>query len=209
MNAKSVVFIVLGAALGIGLGWVLALNPLFSAMQALAPRTAAAQPDGDEPASICPATPTEADLAYYIYLEDMLLSTWGTDLFSQPRMLTYGRLAEQYGFRPGTTPWHPSRLPEPQRDVHRYPSPQAALAAFVAEYAADGLDTDVWEIVTRLEVDGATATGAVLLWALRDDAVAGMDYRLTLGRDAAGWYLDSIEERYHCTRGVSEEGLCL
>lgn len=182
-----------------------------------------ASDDGQQPSASMPtpasddqqqqSTTTAAlgsnDVAYYHALEDMLLAIWQSDLFMQPRMTAYSRLAAEYGFQPGTTAWRPVRTIPPQLDRKVFPNPRAALAAFVTDHIEAQLDTEVWEVVTRLHMTDTAAIGAVLLWGYRDDALAGIDYRLTFSQHNDAWHLSKLEERYHCRRGVSTGDLCL
>ncbi|ADI00018.1 hypothetical protein [Salisediminibacterium selenitireducens] len=55
------------------------------------------------------------------------------------------------------------------------------------------------------------AEAVVLKWGLRDDAIAGEDFRLTLEEIDGSWEIADIEVRVHCRRGTTEmdgEVLC-
>lgn len=149
------------------------------------------------------------EVEYYRTLEAQLLAGWYDDLFLQPRLLAYARAASAYGFAAGTTPWRALPLDEEQHRWAGFASPSELLAAFAQEHVAMSLGTEEFEAVTRLQIDDDKALGALLLWGYRDDALAGRDYKLEMLRDATGWRLVVLEERYHCRRGVSETGLCL
>ena len=54
------------------------------------------------------------------------------------------------------------------------------------------------------------AIGVILNWGLQDDSVAGHDFRIHMRRDAdGGWMVERLEERFHCARGVTADGLCI
>lgn len=123
------------------------------------------------------------------------------------------RTPPELGFDPGTTPWRPARLPvEPGAvDALRAATPGALLALVVERIGwNDGLGGEVWEQTLRVW-SGAPgeAVGVVLRWGLQDDAVAGHDLRVHTREGADGWAVTGIEERFHCARGVTAEGLCL
>lgn len=169
--------------------------------------------DASHPSDAQPvdAHPSDSDpiLTYLRQLEEQVLAGWHDDLFTQPRMLAYSRLAASYGFRPGTTPWRTSTgMPTPTPG-DPFVSPAAILSDFVTKQVTAGLGTDLWEVVSRLQYANDKTTGAVLVWGFQDDALAGMDYRLTMVSHDHGWHLVAVDERFHCRRGVSERGLCL
>ena len=52
------------------------------------------------------------------------------------------------------------------------------------------------------------AAGTIEISGHPDDSIAGQEYRLTMRRGNAGWFVDSAEVRTHCRRGVFE-GVCV
>lgn len=147
-------------------------------------------------------------------LERMALAAWSEEaLFHQPRMLAYAELARTYGFEPHTSRWRVSSgvtygtPPAEWSEIAAHPVD--LLTRFAAHHVEQGLGTDVWEIVTRLHLGEDFAIGAVLVWGYQDDAIAGIDYLLTMRPTDHGWRIAELHERYHCRRGVSEEDLCL
>ncbi|PMR74288.1 hypothetical protein C1H69_13585 [Billgrantia endophytica] len=116
------------------------------------------------------------------------------------------------GFEPGSTAWQEAQRPIPRHlgaGGERHASPGALLQEWMSE--ADlmaSLGQDAWEQTQRIYLEDDTATGIVMQWGFKDDAVLGQDYRLQMRRDTRGWYAEHLETRYHCGRGVSE-GLCL
>jgi hypothetical protein len=73
---------------------------------------------------------------------------------------------------------------------------------------SDLLGDEVWEQTTRIFYDDERAVGVVLLWGFEDDAVAGRDYRIHMRLRAGAWRVERIEERDHCSRRVTTDGLC-
>ncbi|QTF93369.1 hypothetical protein [Halomonas sp. BM-2019] len=135
-------------------------------------------------------------------------------LEAQPRLAAHrAALPGGLGFDPGTTGWQEAGQALPEgltRDGQRHASPAALLQALVTELdLAATLGQEVWEQTQRLHLADDTAVGVVLQWGFKDDAVLGQDYRLTMSEDADGWYTERLEIRYHCGRGVSDDGLCL
>ena len=125
------------------------------------------------------------------------------------------RMPPGLGYSPGTTPWRPVVI-DPVPGIVSPDVPQAATAgALLAEMAlrlgpVDGLGEEVWEQTTRIWFEAEDeAVGVILRWGLKDDSVAGHDHRVTMRRGVAGWYVEAVEERDHCSRGVTAEGRCL
>lgn len=140
---------------------------------------------------------------------------WSAEgLVEQPRLAEYAPGARAAGLDPGTSQWRAAGLALPQRFAEpgvaggRWESPGALLAALLSELGlADRLGLDVWETTTRvLFTQEDEATGVVLLWGLKDDAIAGTDLRVRLRRVPAGWMVTALEERHHCRRGVTGDG---
>jgi hypothetical protein len=129
-------------------------------------------------------------------------------LVVQPRMAELARASRPYGFEPATTPWQDEAIGHLVRVS--WDEPGIALnevAQALRLYTFLGLDT--WEVTHRLYLDEDRAVGVLLSWGFKDDAVAGEDYRATFTRWEDGWQLEALERRFHCSRGVSSEGLCL
>lgn len=115
------------------------------------------------------------------------------------------------GFEPGVTDWTEFELPAEVDGVHD--TPGEVVAAFVAGTDAPELGTEVWETTMRVlldEDDPDLAHGAVLSWGFLDDSIEGRDVRITLTRtDDDRWEPGAAEERFHCMRGVTDDGFCL
>lgn len=118
------------------------------------------------------------------------------------------------GWEPGTTEWRETEVPDgfgPGEAAYDRPG-ELVVAVAGARYG-DWLDLDAWEVTARvllpegeLPETAHTATGAVLAYGFKDDAVAGTDLRLELARDADGWHVTAAEQRDHCMRGVGADG---
>ena len=134
-------------------------------------------------------------------------------LLAQPELQAYrDRLDPELGHVPGSTPWQPfdDDLPGGVMEA-TYPSASEALQEIAASLdleAAGGVGEQPTS-TTRLLVQGTTATGVVLRWGLPDDAIAGEDIRIHMQREADGWRIDRAQVRYHCRRGVTDDGLCV
>jgi hypothetical protein len=140
---------------------------------------------------------------------------WSREALSaQPRMdELQRRVPPALGHAPGTTSWRQARI--------AFPAELAAPASSSGDPGSlmdrlartlgwnDAVGGEAWEQTRRLWQNDGEAEGVVLLWGYRDDALAGMDYRVAMQRGERGWYVERIEERFHCSRGVSEDGLCL
>jgi hypothetical protein len=137
----------------------------------------------------------------------------------QPRMEELRRRTPQeFGWSPGTTDWVRSRRPIPDRLTESYVrdhggprSPGDAMAVLAREvYVLDELHVEGRQEVTvraTTEADDR-ATGVLLYWGALDDAIAGSDIRAVLRYVDGSWYVERLEERFHCRRGVTD-GLCV
>lgn len=141
----------------------------------------------------------------------------GAGLETQPRMAALQqRVPSELGYTPGTTPWSSSTLELPEEfgraDSTRFASPEELVGALIPILEARGrLGRDVWERTSRIwHEDGVRdeAIAVVLQWGLKDDAVTGHDFRIQLRNGGKGWHVERIDERSHCSRSVTEDGLC-
>lgn len=134
-------------------------------------------------------------------------------LEAQPRMTAYlDRLPADSSLTPGTTSWReltdalPAKLGVVGR---RHASAGGLLLALVdALGLSDGLGRAMWEQTQRIHWQEDRAIGVVMQWGLLGDAVLGVDYRLHMRQDARGWFIERLETRHHCGRGVTESDLC-
>jgi hypothetical protein len=128
-------------------------------------------------------------------------------LVRQPRLSELMR-AQAVETTSPSTPWQ--ALPLGELAEQRWDDPGVALGELAQALALQqSLGKDTWELTQRLLRDGERATGALLVWGLKDDAIIGSDYRASFARNADGWQLVQLEQRFHCQRGVTESGLCL
>ena len=149
--------------------------------------------DGDEPA--VPEAP--------------LWSEEGLEV--QPRT---GDLGDEMDREPGSTEWRDSDRPVPTRLAEGGDgagAPASLLRELIEELRLDaGLGTEFWEQTTRIHrEDDDRAIGLVMQWGLKDDSMAGMDLRVRMIRDDEAWVVEGLDERFHCRRGVTDDGLCL
>jgi len=135
-------------------------------------------------------------------------------LLHQPEMEPLRILGEEYGFSPGTTEWRDfdpdlyAEFTEPgQRGED---TPAELLVSLVRELPLTvSLGRDLWEVTLRIMSQDDEAVGVIMFWGLKDDATAGIDYRVTMENDGGTWYVSLVQERYHCRRGVCEvEQIC-
>jgi hypothetical protein len=138
---------------------------------------------------------------------------WSRDgLAAQPRLdELVQRIPPDLGWEPATTPWHAARrdAPEELQTVGAESPGDLLYRLAVAWDWAASLGRDVWEHTLRIhQADDEHAVGAVLAWGLQDDALAGSDLRVQMRREGAAWRIIAIEERHHCARGVTGDGLC-
>ena len=115
-------------------------------------------------------------------------------------------------FEPGVTDWTSFEVPDEVDGT--YDTPGEVVAELAAVTDAPQLGTDVWETTIRVlldEDDPDLAYGAVLSWGFLDDSVEGRDVRVTLTRtDDDRWEPGGAEQRFHCMRGVTDDGeLCI
>lgn len=131
----------------------------------------------------------------------------------QPRLDELARRTPpEMEYEPGTTDWRPSQWELPKgltSPGEASPQSAAALLFEVGQALGEGLGEEIWEVTTRLWQEGeGRATGMIMRWGFKDDAMAGSDLRVSMTRVDDRWIVEKLEERFHCTRGVSEN-LCL
>lgn len=119
-------------------------------------------------------------------------------------------------WEPAPTRWEEVPVPPHFRAGRaEYDSPAELLLNRAAELDGGeegGLGRDIWETTLRVlphESDPPRATGVILQWGFKDDAVEGRDVRLHMERGDGGWFVTAMELRLHCRRGVTGGDLCL
>ena len=61
---------------------------------------------------------------------------------------------------------------------------------------------------TLTPIDDDTSVAMIQVSGYPDDSIAGEEYRVLMQRGPDGWYVESVEVRTHCRRGVSD-GVCV
>lgn len=124
-------------------------------------------------------------------------------------------LAEEIGWKRGSTSWrkfgdeYDKSLSSPNQS---WQNPGELLLAFMTDVEiSNWLGREVWEINSRIKIfDENNAEGYIMSYGLFDDSAAGSDIKLTMKRENGFWYIESAEERDHCSRGIGENsGLCI
>lgn len=152
------------------------------------------------------------------HIDSLTVRPWSRDgLEAQPRMAELKqRTHADLGYTPGTTIWRAagvdlSSTPSTGGAAYDAESPDALLARVAAELPMAGnLGEDVWEQTLRIWQGGEDeAVGIIMRWGMKDDSVIGHDHRVQLRRSNDHWHVIRLEERFHCSRGVTDEGLCV
>lgn len=136
-------------------------------------------------------------------------------LSTQPRMQALrDAMPDELGHTPEATDWQPVREEHPAGeflDDEAVADTPAELLARVADALPENrfLGKDIWEQTRRLlRLDEGHAEGVVLHWGMKDDALAGRDYRLRMEPDDGEWRLVGVDTRLQCRRGISDQGIC-
>lgn len=142
-------------------------------------------------------------------------SMWSEEgLEAQPRLEELAQQTPPDMGTPATTDWRSSNHEIPsdlgRRTEGGPTSPGTLITALSRELRFDdALGVDVWEQTTRVhQEDDDRATAVILRWGVKDDSLAGMDLRVQMATANDVWFVEELEERFHCRRGVSD-GLCL
>lgn len=138
---------------------------------------------------------------------------WSAEgLEAQPRIDELRRrVPPELGYRPGTTEWRRAEASLQQRSTEFTAAEPGVLLHSLLPVLdeAHPLGGEVWERTVRLlSEEGGRAVGVVLEWGLMDDSLAGRDLRLHLVEREGSWRVERVEERFHCRRGITGEGLC-
>lgn len=114
-----------------------------------------------------------------------------------------------------TTSWQESERQIPEQftaeEGDGANTPGQLLMELAGEFRLyDSLGIDANEITARITGDGPERNiGILLQWGLKDDSVAGLDMRVRMQQVDGAWFVEELEERYHCRRGVTDDELCL
>jgi hypothetical protein len=140
-------------------------------------------------------------------------SPWTPEgLEAQPAMaLLKGEAPGPTGYTPATTAWRPVAVDTPAAAPAGHGGTPGGFLSWFAQARGwpDVVGDAVWEQTIRVLPEGEErATGVVLQWGLKDDAVAGRDLRVRLRLRDGLWHADSAEERFHCRRRITRDGEC-
>ncbi len=123
--------------------------------------------------------------------------------------------AEENGWKRGSTnwrKWNGEFDPSLSAPNQSWETPGLLMLAWMTEAETSyWLGQEVWEINTRIEMsDENSAKGYILSYGVFDDAIAGSDIKITMKKENGFWYIEDVEERSRCSRGVSEDNeLCV
>ncbi|MCD8508632.1 MAG: hypothetical protein LRY73_01105 [Bacillus sp. (in: Bacteria)] len=138
---------------------------------------------------------------------------FGEGFYEQHWMYFLKKADNPLGHEPGTTDWRPYSGDGGQ-GFSEGESTFAAPGDLVYEWIGEATIPNSWgevdETAVRVRQDGEDAAEAIILhWGFKDDSIRGTDYLLEMRQSDNVWYIESIEERNHCGRGVTEDDICL
>lgn len=124
---------------------------------------------------------------------------------------------EQWDFEPGTTDWRPSEVQVPTRftdtEEGGWETPGLLLHDFTGTFGSiEMLGESTWQVSSRVFREGPDspeAVGILMFWGLKDDSTGGLDYLVSMEEIEGRWIITDVKERFHCLRGVTEDGLCI
>ncbi len=122
---------------------------------------------------------------------------------------------EEAGYSPGSTVWQPAVLEIPPQMAEAAASAYEDPGSLLMDLAEtlrfhQSLGRDVWELTSRVFIDGEEAVGIIMFWGFKDDSVAGTDYRVHMELEGGRWFITATEQRHHCWRGLTEDQImCL
>jgi hypothetical protein len=126
------------------------------------------------------------------------------------------RTPADHGYKPGTTIWRATDVDLSSTlfadaATNNTTSPATLLVALAPALPVAGeLGVDVWEQTLRIWQAGEDeAVGVVLRWGMKDDSIIGHDHRVHMRRRDNYWRVVRLEERFHCSRGVTDDRLCV
>ncbi|CAM3911889.1 hypothetical protein [Alkalicoccus chagannorensis] len=111
-------------------------------------------------------------------------------------------------WEPGSTAWMDADMEIDDAfasGTSAYTSPERLVFDWMSEAGwFDGTDA-FDETAVRSRHEDAGAEVLVLQWGLRDDALAGEDFRFHMEEVDGAWGIAGVEQRLHCRRGITEE----
>jgi hypothetical protein len=106
----------------------------------------------------------------------------------------------------GATTWQSSEDRAPDgfgEGVAAYDTPQVLMEALIRRAQQEGQIPDDAQLRAGVyEERDSSAVVYVQLRGLADDSVAGQEVRMTVRRGRDGWFVDGVEYRNHCSRGI-------
>lgn len=132
------------------------------------------------------------------------------EFFAQPEWPGYvDQIPSDLGYEPTLTDWTRVTALETQPDLCENPEQTTQAWAddrdLIGAPQSEDLDIDIR--VRRAGDD--QATGLLQRWGFKDDAVVGVDHRLTLELSNGCWELTRVDTRQYCRRGATEDARCL
>lgn len=160
--------------------------------------------------------PAEEETGKFITIpKDQVPRLWGDADVQLWDYLIDDSLAKENGWEKGVTNWREwdSEYDQALGNANQtWDAPGLLMNAWMLDVRlSSGLGMDVWEINTRIDLsDEVMAEGHIMSYGMRDDSVGGSDIKLTMLKENDYWYVEKVEVRDRCSRGVSEdEDLCL
>ncbi|MDN4608561.1 hypothetical protein [Sporosarcina highlanderae] len=160
--------------------------------------------------------PKEADEQEYIKILKVNAPKLWSD--ADVQLWTYVNdysLAEALGYTQEITNWRKyevefdKSLSSPNQT---WENPGKLLLAFMTDVEVSNyLGREIWEINSRIKfLDENNALGYIMSYGLHDDSAAGSDIKLTMKKENGFWFIELVEQREQCSRGIGEEsGFCL
>lgn len=159
--------------------------------------------------------PKEEEQEYMKILKDDAPKLWTDADVQLWKYVSDYSLSEEMGYKQEITSWRKlegefdKSLSTPNQT---WENPGKLLLAFMTDVEVSNyLGQEIWEINSRIKfLDENNALGYIMSYGLHDDSAAGSDIKLTMKKENGFWYIESVEEREHCSRGIGEKsGFCL
>ncbi|WP_251624142.1 hypothetical protein [Sporosarcina luteola] len=157
----------------------------------------------------------EEEQEYIKILKDDAPKLWSDADVQLWKYVSDYSLSEEMGYKQEITSW---RKLEGEFDKslsmpnQTWENPGKLLLAFMTDMEVSNfLGQGIWEVNSRIEfLDGNNALGYIMSYGLYDDSAAGSDIKLKMKKENGFWYIESAEEREHCSRGIGEKsGFCI
>lgn len=136
----------------------------------------------------------------------------GEGFYEQHWMYQLKHSDNELGFEPGSLDWRDYTGTSFQgfsETDSTYTETGMLVYDWLDEVNINGHWGELSETAIRVRLqDEESAEAIILQWGLKDDSIYGIDYLLQLQQSDGNWFIESVQERYHCGRGVSGD-LCL